>query len=142
MPGNQNSGGPRNVAPTAPNAPKTQPVRVPTGQQYGAATQQAQAQRSVPLPQGQSVPSSAPPAASLAPVTALIPPNPFTTGTTHRPDEPLTAGMPFGPGAGPEVLAHNSSPNAPIADIIATLAASSGSTELSYLADQAKALNQ
>ena len=59
-----------------------------TGQTYGQATQQAQAQ--------QAVPTGAPPTEvqarkMSAPVTGL-------TALTERPDEPISAGSPFGPG--------------------------------------------
>lgn len=59
------------------------------GQPYGAATQQAQAQQ-------------------VAPVAAPPMPAPGSLGAfnrpTERPDEPITAGLPSGPGPGPEVL--------------------------------------
>lgn len=44
-------------------------------------------------------------ATSSAPVAPMQLPSvvPLTAGT-ERPDEPLTAGLPFGPGAGAEVL--------------------------------------
>jgi len=59
-----------------------------TGQTYGEATKQAQAQ--------QAVPTGAPPTEVQAqkmsgPITGL-------TAPTERPDEPITAGSPFGPG--------------------------------------------
>jgi hypothetical protein len=41
-------------------------------------------------------------AAAQAPVTPLFAP-------TERPDEPITTGIPMGPGAGPEVLGINNS---------------------------------
>jgi hypothetical protein len=33
---------------------------------------------------------------------------------TLRPNEPVTAGLPFGPGPGPEVLANQAAPNSPV----------------------------
>lgn len=72
-----------------------------TGQTYGQATQQAESQ--------QAVPTGAPPTEVQArkaakPVTGLMAP-------TERPDEPITAGSPFGPGPNrvsfqPRKLAH------------------------------------
>lgn len=61
-----------------------QPVRVASGQPYGQRQAQEAAQRAVPLP-------AAPPVAFDRP--------------TEYPTEPLTAGLPVGPGPGPEALA-------------------------------------
>ncbi len=67
-----------------------------TGQAYGEAGKQLAAQSAVPM--GGSPMEAAPP-----------PPMPGQAGgldrMTERPDEPLTAGMPFGAGPGPEALA-------------------------------------
>jgi hypothetical protein len=59
-----------------------------TGQQYGEATAQRRAQ--------QQVPTGPPPTdgPSLMPLGA----------PSARPDEPVTAGSPVGPGAGPEAM--------------------------------------
>lgn len=58
------------------------PVRTATGQTYGQAGAQAAAQSAVPMaPPSSSTPINAP---------------------TTRPNEPVTAGMPTGPGPGPE----------------------------------------
>lgn len=66
------------------------------GQAYGEAGKQLAAQSAVPM--GASPMEAAPP-----------PPMPGQAGgfdrMTERPDEPLTTGMPFGAGAGPEALA-------------------------------------
>lgn len=65
------------------------------GQPYGAATEQAQVQGST-QPQGVGGP---------APMAAPTGPAPGSFGDfgrpTERPDEPVTAGIPFGPGPGP-----------------------------------------
>lgn len=114
----------------------TQPVRVATGQSYGQAGQQVAAQRVVPLPTAQ---------ASMAQVAQLAPPQvmpnetPFNAPTT-RPGEAPTAGLPIGPGAGPEILNldpdedvelqlrawYEKSPNSDLADLIAELEARNG----------------
>lgn len=64
-----------------------QPVTAPTGLPYGQRQQLEQAQQAVPLPNVASdhvVPLSDP---------------------TARPEEPITAGLPFGPGPGPSAIA-------------------------------------
>lgn len=120
--GRVNSGGARTGTPgtrygnrTDLQAPKAAP-----NQTYGQAGQQLAAQRAVPLP-------AAPP-----PATAPQPPGqggaagpfatpadtPNLTDPTQRPDEPLTAGLPFGPGSGPEALGP-----APMSDVEARLRA-------------------
>lgn len=64
-----------------------QPVRTASGQEYGERTRQEQAQQAVPLPAAAPVPPAQP----------LLRP-------TERPNEPVTSGLPLGPGPGPEVL--------------------------------------
>ncbi len=75
------------------------PVQAATGQPYGAAGQQMEAQRAIPL----TTPGVAPQRQQGAPYPA-----PGSLGAldrpTERPDEPLTAGAAAGPGPGPEVL--------------------------------------
>lgn len=72
-----------------------QPIRVASGQEYGARQAQVAAQKAVPLP--------APPVPASPPAPA-----PGSFGAFNRPtefpDEPLTAGLPVGPGAGPEAI--------------------------------------
>lgn len=65
------------------------------GQTYGAATQQMEAQRAVPMG---SAPTDAP---VQRPVPGTL--GGFTR-TSERGREPITAGAPFGPGVGPESL--------------------------------------
>jgi len=57
------------------------------GQTYGKNKEQMEAQRAVPM---RKPPTETRP----APLTPLLAP-------TQRPDEPITAGAPFGPGVGP-----------------------------------------
>lgn len=64
----------------------TLPPTAPGGQTYGARAEQERAQRAVPM--GRPDP----------PVVDLL-------GPSQRPDEPITAGVPFGPGPGPEAVA-------------------------------------
>lgn len=90
----------------------TQAPSAAPNQEYGKAAEQMRAQRQVPLPK-QAVPSPSSPAqaGSAPPVSppggaAPVPPGGLgpLTAMTGRPNEPLTAGMPTGPGPGPEVL--------------------------------------
>lgn len=85
------------------NGPRL-PVQAPTGQGYGEAKQQRDAQRVVPLapPPGPPRPLAAAPGAAAP--ASVPPPAPLDSPTT-RPDEPLTAGSAYGPGPGPEALA-------------------------------------
>jgi hypothetical protein len=66
----------------------TQRVTARPSQQYGERAAAENAQRAVPLP---AMPAPGDPSVALG-------------APTQRPDEPVTAGLPFGPGPGPEVL--------------------------------------
>ena len=87
-----------------------QPVRTGTGQTYGAAGAQAAAQRAMPLAQ---VPTASPPGG--APTGQGMDPSAqgehpalrSLYGDTMHPDEPVTAGLPSGPGEGPTFGALN-----------------------------------
>lgn len=110
-----------------------QPVRTATGQQYGEAGRQEQAQRQVPLPQqaspmARTAPGAVPWNLSAAERTAgrtagrsadeinarhaaaiaagqAFDFNPVgLAAPSGRPDEPITAGLPIGAGPGPEAL--------------------------------------
>ena len=59
------------------------------GQTYGKNTEQMQAQRAVPMRRSPTDVQT-----QRAPLTPL-------TAPTQRPEEPITAGAPFGPGIGP-----------------------------------------
>lgn len=113
------------------NLPKT---TVPN-QEYGKATEQREAQSAVPM--GSSPVSSAP----LQQAPAAPVPAPGTLPhlePTNRPNEPVTTGLPFGPGAGPEAIAPN---YASFGDSLRTAAGSGSATALSLmLADSAKSL--
>src|SRR5438105_4320005 len=84
-----------------------QPVRVVTGQAYGQAQALQNAQRAIPLPNNQAVPapiSPASPAAAGGPGPPALPGQNDFLRPTERPGEPVTAGIPSGPGPGPEAL--------------------------------------
>ncbi len=66
------------------------------GQTYGKRKQQEDAQRAVPMRQA---PTDI--AAQQTPRPTPMAPGMFTR-PTERPQEPITAGAPFGPGIGPE----------------------------------------
>lgn len=102
------------------NAPKALPVATATGQPYGAAGQQAAAQKLVPMANapisgpvagGPPTPPGANQGATPAPPSLGLPPGlpapgsmPPLSAPTDRPDEHLMTGVPAGPGAGPEAL--------------------------------------
>lgn len=109
-----NRGGPRNakVGARLPNrsdmrAPGTQitPSNVPRSAQYGQGAAQSRAVRATPTA-GPPTRAVAPPAAAGGgPQSALTPGSiPSLSDPTAFPDEPVTAGLPVGEGAGPEAL--------------------------------------
>ncbi len=67
------------------------PVTTVPGQEYGAQAEQAEAQRVVPM------------GAAPTPGLQRRLPTPLTA-PSERPDEPVQAGLPLGPGPGPEAL--------------------------------------
>lgn len=115
-PGRSNRGGRRQGTPGKSYSNRVdlqshQPVRTAPGQAYGVATQQAQAQQAMPLPGGaaNAGPSTPPPPGPLGGMPPLgTGPLPGSLGPLHaptgRPNEPVTHGLPTGPGAGPEIL--------------------------------------
>jgi len=94
-----------------------QPVQVISGQQYGQRQALANAQRTIPLPNTTGTPPPAAPVATPAapaappPTPAAAPMPPGGAGAfnrpTERPDEPVTTGLPYGPGPGPEAVQAN-----------------------------------
>lgn len=100
------------------------PVTTVTGQGYGDAAAQQAAQRSIPTANGPTMPAAQAPQSPGAPASSGIPPqgapgpsdlmsmvqahngpgNQDFTRPTERPNEPVTHGIPGGPGAGPEAL--------------------------------------
>lgn len=82
---------------------RTQAAAAPKGQQYGQAGMQLDSQKVVPIAgraTGKSSPvSQQPPMQGLAPGEI-----PTLSDPSVRPNEPLTAGLPSGPGPGPSSL--------------------------------------
>lgn len=89
----------RNLAAAAPSQ---QPIRAASGQTYGERGRQEAAQRMMPLPEVAVPPLDAP---------------------SMRPGEPVQAGLPSGPGPGPEAVRAVGQPQDPLADLRALYAA-------------------
>lgn len=84
-----------------------QPVKAAPGGEYGSVTQLRNAQKVIPLPDAN--PPMPPPAAAGTPAPpggggGVAPGDINFTAPTNRPNEPVTAGLPIGPGPGPEAL--------------------------------------
>lgn len=111
------------------------PVEVAQNQTYGKAAEQRAAQGAVPMG---STPVAATPQAPQAPQSETIMGNmpqrqapvvapgtsPFLDAT-NRPSEPITAGLPIGPGPGPEALGR---PQNAISQALGSLAAMPGAS--------------
>jgi hypothetical protein len=103
-----------------PGRTDLQMPQAPQGLPYGDRAKLMAAQQAVPMaaPPAPAAPMSgagqAPPPPGPAPGTL-----PFT-GPTQRPNEPVTHGLPVGPGAGPEVLSMNQV-NDPLVTAVAAL---------------------
>jgi hypothetical protein len=117
----------------------------PTGLAYGQHQALVDAQRQIPMgPAGAATPApAAPPPAAPAPPAVL----PGSLGAfdrpTDRPGEPVTAGLPTGPGPGPEVLGLGGPMlGKSLADVLSDVASASASPELAQLAQRARALGQ
>jgi len=98
----------------------TQPVAAAPGQAYGQGIDQINAQKAVPLPDARTplapvsqnspgvVPSAQPamtaPATPMSAGLEMMPSPSLLTQPTNRPNEPVTAGLAMGPGAGPDAL--------------------------------------
>lgn len=84
---------------------KPVPVQAAPNQPYGQAGAQIASQQVVPV-----APPPAPPAGG-PPQQAAPPPQPGNPGDfgrpTDMPNQPITHGLPTGPGAGPEALQYN-----------------------------------
>lgn len=73
-----------------------QPAQYISGLPYGEGQQMMDLQRSAPMAAA-STPTPTSTAPTVAPITPM-------GAATERPDEPVTAGSPFGPGPGPSVV--------------------------------------
>lgn len=127
--------------------PSRQPTRTPTGGTYGSGVAAERAQRAAPLPQAQP-----PNAAGGQPVMAPNPRDRFAealqaakdmpfedvpiSARSERPMEPVTAGLPIGPGPGPEVLGRTGAPS--VSDTLQRLADVTGDQEVAALAETAR----
>lgn len=107
-------GGRRQGTPGTPYSNRSdlrQPIRTITGQQYGERAALENAQRAIPLPNTTSVPTpAAPEQAPAAP--PMVPGALDFARASERPNEPVTAGLPTGPGPGPEILGLGGQPAA------------------------------
>lgn len=89
--------------------------KVAPGGKYGERKAAMEQQSAAPMAGSQapnkiSMPAPRPAMGPIVPLTA----------PTQRPDEPITAGSPFGPGAGPEALVTNGQA-AKVSDVIAKI---------------------
>ena len=111
------------------------PISTVPGQDYGKAAVQQAAQRAVPMA---ASPSSIP-AQSQAPAAPMPQPGSLPhLEPTQRPNEPVTTGLPFGLGAGPEAMGPS---YANLGQILSAAASSSGASSLAtMLASSAKSL--
>jgi hypothetical protein len=104
-------------SPAGNRTDRTVPAAVPPGLTYGQRQVEQAGQQSVPVGQPPGPPTGAPVPTSAAggpqpdlPAQAYNPPPGKAPGElpwlhpTNRPHEPITAGMPVGPGGGPEIL--------------------------------------
>lgn len=111
-----------------------QPISVPTGLPYGDAQQLHATEAAAPMQATPSVPSmqlSAPGAGGGAPP----PPPPMINDPSHRPNEPVTHGADYGPGADSSILTQSTAPpvGGVVSQAIARAAASDTSGTLQQL---------
>src|SRR5213078_1555218 len=83
------------------NVNRTLPITAPTGLPYGEHKALIDTQQQVPIQTPAPTPTGL-----LPPPEPQAPPAPITplSAPTTRPQEPITAGLPTGPGPGPEAL--------------------------------------
>src|SRR5271169_4893549 len=101
--------------------------QAPTGLPYGDRAKLVASQQALPM--GAPAPAGPTPAAGQA----TPPPGPAPgslpfLGPTERPNEPVTAGLPLGPGAGPESLSMNQRTD-PLVQAVAALNALGGQAD-------------
>jgi hypothetical protein len=139
------------------------PIKPVTGAGYGQGVAQSQMQRQMPAPKAPQVPAiqtrtapSAQPRMNLplanaaAPAPQNAPARPdimqmaqqlrgqagVLGAPSARPSEPVTAGLPVGPGSGPQVLAQPY--GSPIADVLRRVARATGDTYLEQLISRSR----
>jgi len=115
------------------NPTKKLAAKAAPGQTYGEAGKQIAAQQQIPM-------AASPQPAVAPPQTAVERPRPGQFGPldrpTERPDEPLTAGAPFGPGRTTQVSGYAGVRNSdPILDELRALYAAYPSEELADMLD-------
>lgn len=109
------------------------PAKAATGQTYGEAGKQVAAQRAVPMaaPPTDVAPTATPQQPRVAPGSM----GPLSR-PTERPNEPLTAGAPFGPGRTQQLGGYIGPRNSdPILDELRALYATYPSEELADMLD-------
>lgn len=137
--GRVNSGGSRTGTPGKAYANRTDltsgAIQTAKGQEYGKAKAQQDSMKAVPVAGGATTVAPAGPVAM--PPGFVYPEDTPTFGQpSSRPDEPITAGLPFGPGVGPTRPAPN--PNGEdIVDRLRALYLQFPTDELRDLLDQA-----
>lgn len=109
-----------------------------TGQQYGERARQVASQQAVPA-QAPPGPSTSGPGANPAPPGPPLGPDPGTLGglldPTARPDEPISHGMPFGEGPGPDPMAAQSAGDPDVDNLRAIYRAHPSQALLNLIAD-------
>lgn len=101
------------------------PVQTATGQPYGAAKAQADAQKIVPMG-GTPMPAPTPAATAAAPATSYLGDHGDPLRPTDRPNEPVTAGLAVGAGPGPEMLPSTPASAQTVGQFLQALAARPG----------------
>lgn len=101
------------------------PVAAPTGLPYGARGELIAAQRQVPM-----APAPSPAGGSPQPPAPVPPGHPSIAlgRPTERPQEPITAGIPLGPGPGPEALTNTGMAQQNVTALLGQLANQPGAT--------------
>ena len=112
------------------------PISTVPGQDYGKAAVQRAAQRAVPMA---ASPSSSAPIQAQTSAAPMPQPGSFPhLEPTQRPNEPVTTGLPFGPGAGLEAMGPS---YANLGQILSAAASGSGASSLAtMLSSSAKSL--
>ena len=121
---------------TGPGQPNGQPVTTPTNLPYGEAGQLAQAQQAQPLPQAPTQPAPVGPQDAMSAAKNFqMPALPDLHGPSARPNEPVTMGLPSGPGAPPPQ-------GDGIGAMLSRMASVANSPALAQLAARANSLQQ